>query len=167
MPGRENAATTRTVVRIAPWMLAASVLLFASSLWIAVGRTGDGQPPVATVRQIMDVIVIPASTVVYSAASTVSTSGGTVDTAPRTDEDWRLVAANAAALAEAGALLRVDGRAHRGEAWMKPAQMLSDAATRALAAARAKNVDALLEAGGEIAEACDSCHAEYPPNGGR
>ncbi len=167
MPGMTDKPVSGKSARLVRWMLLASALLFAASLWNVAGRSAGQPPPVASVRQIMDVIVIPASKIVYEAASTVSTSAGTVDTAPKTNEDWKRVAANAAALAEAGALLMVKGRAQPQDAWMKPARAMVDGATRAVAAAQAKDVDALLVGGGVMAEACDSCHAEYLPNGGR
>lgn len=166
MLGTSRAAILRRLTPAARWMLLASAVFFLAALWLAARRSSP-YPPVATVRQLMDVVVIPASKIVYGAVSTVSTAEGTVETVPKTDEEWRVVAANAAALAEAGALLTVAGRAHRGEAWMQPARALIDGAKHALAAAQAKDANALLEGGGEIAQACDNCHREYLPNGGR
>jgi hypothetical protein len=165
---RDVAAAMAGGNRFGRWMLVASIGLFGATLWLVVGGAPRGTaPPVASVRQLMDVVVTPASKVVYDAVSTVSTSAGTIETAPKNDDEWRVVAANAAVLAEAGALLMAKGRAQAEDAWMKPAQALIEGATHALAAAKTKNVEALLDGGGEIAAACDACHAEYLPNGGR
>ena len=70
---------------------------------------------------------------------------------------------NALMLAEAGNLLMVGGRAKDSAAWMKWAQQQREAATTALEAARAKDADALSEAGDQVYETCEGCHKVYVP----
>ena len=50
-------------------------------------------------------------------------------------------------------------------AWMKASQALVDAGAVALKAAEAKNVDALVDAGNQIADVCETCHERYLDKG--
>jgi hypothetical protein len=150
-------------------MSAASALLCAGSLVFAVSgvRTARGAVsstrliPVATVDQIMDAIVIPSSTVIFKSVATTYTANGAEEHRPQTDEQWADVAAHAAALAEAGNLLLMDGRAVDDGEWARHARGLTDAARAALAAAAAKDPERLLTAGGTLDEVCDACHEKY------
>lgn len=105
----------------------------------------------ATTRQIMLGITIPTSDVVWQVGAK----------APEDDAAWEKVQANAAALAESALLLTVGSRLQDREDWLKYCEALRQSAQAAAAAAQAKNVDAVLEAGDQIYEACDSCHAKY------
>lgn len=117
--------------------------------------------PVASVRQIMRGVVDPAATIVFGAVSTTVTAAGTEEKAPRTDEEWDAVVNSAAALAEAGNLLVVDGRAvDRGD-WMRWARRLTEAGTVALRAAERKDAAGVFASGEAIYEACDNCHRTY------
>ena len=66
-------------MRTVHWMLLLSALLFLTSIWFLVAGLRDRNlakagAPVATVKQIMNGIVGPGSTVVYRAVSTVITN---------------------------------------------------------------------------------------------
>jgi mono/diheme cytochrome c family protein len=67
---------------------------------------------------------------------------------------------HAAIVAETGNLLMLPGRA-AGPDWIAYAQGLHTTARQALAAAEARDADALFEAGGQIYQACVACHAQY------
>jgi hypothetical protein len=95
--------------------------------------------PVATVQQVMTVITIPTSDVIFGA-------GGD---APKTDSAWQTVQNNALALAESGNLLMIPGRARDNQEWVQQSQTLIDAAMSAFSAAGARNADKLAEAGGQ------------------
>lgn len=107
----------------------------------------------ATVKQIMLGITIPASDIVWG-----------VDT-PEEDADayWENIEANAMVLAESGALLMTPGRAVDQDDWMSYAQDLIDSSLAAAQSARAHDIDQIFEDGNVIYEACDDCHAKYMP----
>src|SRR4030095_7555949 len=66
--------------------------------------------PTATIKDIMQSVVDPNADVVWLSVTTVQSAKGTVDTAPKTDEEWAKVRHGAIALTEAGNLLIVPGR---------------------------------------------------------
>ena len=126
----------------------------------------------------------------WQAVATVITANGTEQIVeeifPRTDEEWTNVRHGAITLVEAANLLVMPGRrvARPGEksefpgielepeemevlindgreAWNRGAAALHDASLAALQAIDAKDPDTLLEVGGEIEMACESCHTRY------
>lgn len=117
--------------------------------------------PVATVRQLMEGTVQPASEVLFQSVATIITKEGVEEIAPRTTEDWMHVWESAITLTETGNLLMMDGRARDSGEWMKQAQALIEAGKLAVKAAEAKNPQALFDAGGTIYEACEQCHERY------
>ena len=161
-------------VRTVHWLFIVSVALFISGIAfiIAGARTaraatpaaaGDAVElkPVATVKQIMNGITGPAATVVYDAVSTVITTEGVTETAPRNDEEWARVGNNAAALAESGNLLMMSGRAIDNADWIKISGDMITAANAAVKAADAQSKEGIIAAGGTINETCDNCHEKY------
>ncbi len=161
-------------MRIVHWLFVVSAALFIAGIGfiIAAGRmrpaaaTGEAKPavairPVASVKQIMQGIVGPASTAVFNSVSTTVTSKGVEEVAPRNDEEWASLGSSAAALAEAGNLMMLDGRAvDRGD-WVKMSQALVDAGTQTLKAVSDKSTEAVLAAGERVNESCDNCHQRY------
>jgi hypothetical protein len=142
--------------------------------------------PVATVKDVMDFIVIPSSEFVFNSVSSTEGPNGPVEKQPRTDAEWTEVKKHALLLSEAGNLLMVPGRHVAGPkdksnnpgSELEPAQMdalvakspaafaakargLIDATALALKAIDAKNVEGLSDAGGAIDEACENCHLTY------
>ncbi len=140
----------------------------------------------ATVKEIMQHIVDPAADDVWQAVMTVDSTQGTVETVPRSDEDWTKARRGALVLLEASNLLMVPGRriAKPGEkseapgvelepaamavhieqdlpGYYKAAQGLHDAAFQALAAIDAKDSNKLFELGESIEMACEHCHSRY------
>lgn len=109
--------------------------------------------PVGTVMQIMEAVIIPSADVVWNVPAEE----------PANDEEWAIVRNNALALAEAGNLLMIEGRAKDQDAWMRAAQALVDAGTTAFHAAEQQDVDAIIVAGNEIYNSCEGCHLQYPP----
>jgi hypothetical protein len=153
-------------------MLLVSAALFISGIaFIVAGarnaraanpaETAVVMTPVASISQIMNGIVAPASTVIYESVATTVSAAGIEEKLPRTDAEWSHVAINAAMLAEAGNLLVMDDRAVDNGDWVKIAQQLTVAANRALEAAQDRSPDGIIDAGGDINETCDTCHAKY------
>lgn len=157
-------------MRTIHWLFVVSILLFVTSIWFLVvaARSSQGRVedvgPSATVRQIMRGIVVPASTTVYGAVSTIVSAKGVEENAPKTPEEWFAVGSNAAALVEAGKLLLAEGRAKDTGEWATQAHAMMDAAAQSLKAAEAKDADALLASGEVLNNACDACHQKYQIN---
>jgi hypothetical protein len=153
-------------VRTTYGLLIVSLLLFLFGIWFVVAgaRTSGGSPaapPVATVAEIMDGIVSPASGVVYGAVGTTVTREGIQETRPKDDREWRRVAGNAAALIEASELLKVEGRAKDSEDWAAIAKAMGDAAAEVRAAAQKQDAEGILAAGERLNNSCDNCHRKF------
>ena len=142
--------------------------------------------PAATVKDLMQSIVDPSADVVWNAVTTVQTAKGTVDTVPKTAEDWLKVRHGAVGLSEAANLLMMPGR-HVAQpheksdtpgvelepaemevlinkdraAFIQRAKALHEAGIAAVAAADAKDSQKLFEVGEQIEMACENCHSHY------
>lgn len=142
--------------------------------------------PVATVKDIMDIMLDPGSKVVFGAVSTEVGPTGTVSKAPTSDAEWRTVKNNALMMIEGANLLLIAGRhvadaadAKSAEAgsltpvqiealvtkdratWNKLAAAFRDTATQALTAVNAKKPQDVDAAGSTIDEACENCHTKF------
>ena len=142
--------------------------------------------PTATIKDLMLSIVDPSADTVWLSVTTVQSSAGTVDTAPKNDEEWQKVRHGAIALAEATNLLIMPGRhvANPGEkseapgvelepsemevlinkdraAWEMRAHALHDAALNVVKAVDAKDSQKVFEIGEDIEVACENCHRQY------
>ena len=158
-------------MRTGHWFFIVSVALFISGIGfiIAAGRTTRDAPrigdpvaaPVGNVKQIMKGIVGPAAAVVFESVSTTVTETSREDKFPRSDAEWEAVGNSAVALAEAGNLLMMEGRAVDNGEWIKMSQALIDAGKVALKATEAKSAEGVLGAGEAINTSCDNCHRKY------
>jgi hypothetical protein len=158
-------------MRMVHWLLLVSAALFISGIGfiIAGARTMRSPPPdrapvapsVASIKQIMEGIVMPAATVIYNAVGTTSSASGVEQTAPRNDKEWAMVGSHAAVLVESGHLLLATDRALDNGDWATFTRQLVDASNAALKAADAKSADGIFAAGGDLNESCDACHARY------
>lgn len=160
-------------MRSAEWLFGVSAVLFVFGIgFVVVGARSARHPttamrpsapdlvPVASIRQIMQGIVTPGATAIFESVSTTITLEGTTEKAPRTNEEWVAVANGAAALAEAGNLMLMEGRALDGD-WIKMSQAMIDAAKLTLTAVQARNPQQVFDAGGEVYTSCNGCHAQY------
>lgn len=156
------------------------------------GESGPYMPQ-ATVEEVMEYVVMPSAQVLWDAVAVTVSLEGTVESAPETDEDWDRVRAAAITLAEACNALMIPGRAVAApgavaeypeeeldpddieamrekdwNAWVAHAQVLHATAMEALDAIDSRNSSSLMDAGGPIDEACESCHLQfwYPPREG-
>lgn len=159
-------------MRVVQWLLVVSAALFVSGIGLVVAgaRTARaGTPaveaplttPVASVKQIMNGIVLPDAYVIYNAVSTISTAKGVEEKAPQNDEEWAVIGNAAAAVAESGNLLLMGDRAIDKGDWVKMTRDFMDAAKRSLDAANKKDKEAIVAAGGDLNTTCDNCHAKY------
>ena len=153
---------------MAQWTLILSGLMFVSSIWFVLAGARNsstvGAPAteaLATIKQVMDGIVAPASTTVYQSVSTIVDEKGITENYPRSEEEWDVVSASAVALAEAGGLLMVGKRVVDEDRWPKLVQAMVDASLISMKAADSRDRDALLASGEALNESCDNCHQAY------
>jgi hypothetical protein len=147
-------------------LLVVSLLMFLSGVtFIVLGAREAGKAPaaapVASVKQLMQGIVIPASAVIYNAVSTTVTEKGTEEVFPRNDQEWENVGSNALALIEAANLLKVDGRAKDADDWMRMSDAMATGARQSFEATQKKDIEALLASGETLNNSCDGCHRRY------
>jgi hypothetical protein len=162
-------------MRTIHWLFAVSLMLFISGIGfvIAAERTARlaapaaaaerprAAAPVASAKQIMNGIVMPAAATIWDSVSTIVDAKGIQENVPRTDEEWAQVATSAAMLVEAANLLVEGDRAVDQGEWLKMAQAMAASGAKALKAAEAKNPDGILAVGEEINRTCDGCHEKY------
>ena len=117
--------------------------------------------PVADIQQLMEMVIDPAADVVWESVGAIITAEGTEEIFPRSDEEWAVVRNNALVLAESGNLLMIGDRAKGEGPWMIMSQALVEAARVAFEAAEAQDADAIFDVGGEIYNACETCHVLY------
>jgi hypothetical protein len=116
------------------------------------------QPPiraVATIRQLHDAMITPASDTIFNVGIA----------APKTDQEWATMQSAAVMLAESGNLLMIGARAKDRRGWMKMSRAMVDAAALALKAAQARDITALMEASDRIVLVCETCHEPYRDQG--
>ncbi len=89
---------------------------------------------------------------------------------PQSDRDWRELEHLARQLQLGGSLITIPGTGPvdtmwtgRSE-WIEYANALSEAAGRAINAARSKDAELIGRAGDEIVDICESCHIDFKPD---
>jgi hypothetical protein len=129
-------------------------------------RRGEAQSAaqyraIATVDELMDGIVIPASQTIFDA---VVYSNGELVRSPKNDDDWFRVRMSALAVAESGNLLMMPPRAEDAGEWATFSRAMTDSAVKVAAAAEARDIEGILRTGGEMYTACSGCHEKYLPD---
>ena len=114
-------------------------------------HSAPAQEPPVRVLGLMKAVVIPASNAVFAAAKAP----------PKSSREWAAVESGAAKLVDAGKKLADEAPAAGGANWIRLSKALADAAAVAGKAARAKNVDAVLDAGDALYTTCEDCHRQY------
>jgi hypothetical protein len=89
---------------------------------------------------------------------------------PKNDADWLEIEDHAIQVAAAGTLIQLPGTGvsdaiwSKASDWQKNARLMSDAGTAALAAAKGRNLPALVEANSKLVQTCEDCHKQYKPD---
>jgi hypothetical protein len=150
--------------------------------------------PVASIIDLMAGQIDPAADFMWESVATVINSKGTVERAPRNDKEWAEVRRQALLLIEGANLLMMEGRVvgrpgqprenPPGQGDLTPEQSLAainadrkrfnafalalaETGEQALKAIDARDTDKFLEVGGDIDEACETCHKVFwYPGGG-
>jgi hypothetical protein len=90
--------------------------------------------------------------------------------APKTQQDWELVAEHAIQIAAAGTLITLPGTGPNDLTltqqadWKKWARTMSDAGLAAFKASEKKDMKALVAANSQLVETCEGCHKQYKPS---
>lgn len=139
------------------------------------GASAAGMRTDVDLLHVMRGILFPASNVVFAAQGDMNTWKPAADpsTSPNpltsTYGGWAAVENASLALVESANLLLIPGRqcssgkpapVQRAD-WIKFVQGLRDAGMSAFKAAQSKNQDAIVEATGNLADACSACHEVY------
>jgi cytochrome c556 len=144
--------------------------------------------PVVSVKELMRDMIDPASDNIFDAVKSESTKGGTIERTPTTDQEWEKIRIGAVTLAEGIYLLKVprpfapagDENNSKGadatelspdqikttlEAdpvlWNAKIEALRNVALEVLEIVKKKNAAELWEAGGNLDQACETCHIQY------
>jgi hypothetical protein len=144
--------------------------------------------PVVSVKELMRDMLDPAADNIFGAVKIVSTMNGTVETVPKSDEDWEKVRIGAVTLAEGVYLLKIprpfappgDENNSKGPdaSELSPAQIkakleadpvlwnakieaLRNVGLEVLEIVNKKKADELWDAGENLDQACESCHVQY------
>ena len=136
-------------MKVVPVFLAIAVLLFLAN-W-ATAQQPSGSKPAASILELMKSVVVPASDTVF----------GVGKEAPKNDKDWAAVQDSAAKLNEAAKQMMRQAPSTNGANWVKYSKTMSDAVESAGRAAKAKNVDAVLDSGDALYGTCEDCHKQY------
>jgi hypothetical protein len=134
-----------------------SVVIVAA---LAAGVSSQRSPAVgiralATVRELHDIMISPASDAVFAASSNQ----------PLDAKGWTDARNQAILLAESGNLLMTGTRVRDNGNWMKMSRAMVDAAALAAAAAEKKDARGLEAATDSITTACMECHRPYRDGG--
>jgi hypothetical protein len=148
--------------------------------------------PSAGIQDIMAYMIDPAADFLWDSVSTTVNEQGTQEKQPRTDAEWNEVRRNAIIVAESANLLMIEGRhvAKEGKqledhgtpgnltaaeaelaiaadraGYVSFAQALHEVGESMVAAADARDVQALFDAGNTLDQVCEGCHLKfwYPP----
>src|SRR5262245_2926662 len=188
--------------RVEMWLLLASVAIFsacggppaAEAPGKTSGTTGatpglwGEMKPVVSVKELMRDMLDPLSDNIFNAVGTTVTDKGSVDTVPKTDEDWDKIRIGAVTLAEGAYLLKVPrpfappGDLNNSTGpnpvelspdqimekvrkdpveWNARIEALRNVALEVLDIVKKRDVDQLWNAGEDLDIACESCHRSY------
>ncbi|MBS03181.1 MAG: hypothetical protein CMQ24_10810 [Gammaproteobacteria bacterium] len=146
--------------------LVTAAVLFAAGLLTACApapepaalpfKTGPGD-----IEYLMHYVLEPAAETIWDSAGSVITEDGEETLHPTTEEGWIAVEHAAAVISESGNLLMIPGRAPTAGDWIEYSQGLVDTGKTVLAAAQARDHEALFETGGHLYNVCVACHQVY------
>ena len=133
-----------------------------------VSPTSMGAASLADLRTALPVKELMGHVIDYNAFGVWHNQGwlidaeGTHELFPTDDAGWLAAESAAITLAEATNSLLLPGRPQDDDRrWVDDTHALYDAAMKAQAAALKRDKQAFFDAGGEMYEACVSCHAHY------
>jgi hypothetical protein len=159
----------------------------AASLPRTPGLWGDLKP-VVSVKELMRDMLDPIADNIFDAVKVVSTKEGTVETVPKTDQDWEKIRIGAVTLAEGVYLLKIprpfappgdlnnstgpdavelapaeiQAKVEKDPVeWNARIEALRNVGLEVLDIVKRKDVNELWDAGQNLDEACENCHRSY------
>jgi hypothetical protein len=144
--------------------------------------------PVVSVKELMRDMIDPASDYIFDAVKIESTRSGTVETMPKTDEDWEKIRIGAVTLAEGVYLLKVprpfapagDENNSTGPdatelspaqikakldadpvLWNAKIEALRNVGLEVLDIVKKRKTEELWDASYNLDQACETCHIQY------
>jgi len=117
-----------------------------------------------SVTEIMNLVLEPASDILWDSGGWVMDAAGYEELYPTTDDGWAYVRAQAAVVVESGNMLALPGRAEDNDAWMIYSNGLSEAGILAMEAAAVQDKEAFFQAGAQLYSVCTACHQAYNPD---
>ncbi len=135
-------------------MIALLVLLLAP---VPLDAQRPQPQPVGTMSDLMVTVIYPASDAIFYVETR----------APGSDADWTALQGKALMVAEAGNLLMLPAHMRDEDRWLADARLMRDAGAAAFRAAKAKNLQALIDLNDQLYQSCVTCHLHYRPNYGR
>ena len=169
--------TTRTELR-APWRgplaaVAIGVLLTACSAQPAAPPQPEAAAPAPRAAEpavTLDMSYNELMVALIDNASHVLWDVEKPGFAPKNEADWVELEDHAMQLAAAGTLIQLPGAGPSdsiwaGEnGWKTNAKLMSEAGKGAAAAAKGRNLPAVVEANGKLVQACENCHKQFKPD---
>jgi hypothetical protein len=130
-------------------IVAKKIWLAALPLLTVVMLVKAAQPQATTtISELMTRIIQPNSDAVFYVSRFP----------PENDAAWRELENKTLLLAESANLLLIPGYSRDSEQWLRDAILMRDASVRAVAAARARDMETLVELNNDLYESCESCH---------
>ncbi len=147
------------------------IVLIAAAFFVAgCAEKSEPMPPFVAVGDMvhtMNNVIEPAADKIWDSSGYVLTAEGEVNLAPTTDEGWMEVKHGASVIADSGNLLMMPAHAQGREEWIAISRGLVEVGRQAMAAADARDDEALFETGAALYGVCLSCHQVYWEDGGR
>jgi hypothetical protein len=134
-------------------------LLAVFAVYAALSSQESAAPtqPVGTMSDLMVKMIYPTSDAIFYIETRT----------PKTDAEWGELQGKTLTLAESANLLMMPGRARDQDRWMADAKLMLDAGMAAFAAAKKKDVEALVGLNDAVYQSCVVCHQHYRRNYGR
>ena len=144
--------------------------------------------PVVSVKELMKYMIDPFADNIFNAVGTTVSKQGTVEVAPRTEEDWDKIRIGAVTLAEGADLLKIarpftppgdennstgpdavelspaqiTAKVERDPVeWNARIQAMRNVALEALDVVKRKDVNELWDVAENLDQACEACHRSY------
>jgi len=146
------------------------LVLFSIGTLLSASCAQESEAPIASapafetaldMHDLMNSVLDPATDVIWGAAGAVITEAGEQDLAPVDEAGWQTVFNAAAVVTETGNLLMLPGRAQDNGDWMEYSTALITTGKEAMAAAEAKDAQAVFDVGGKLYLVCVACHQAY------
>ena len=129
----------------------------ALGLVLPVSAQAQSDVPQVSIKEVMESVITPTTNILWGADD------------PQTDEEWQTLENAAIAVIASGAVINLGGSGEQDNTWVKdPAwrafsEVMTNAGIDALKAIRARDMDALLEAGTVLYPPCEGCHLQFNP----